>query len=289
MLSADAEAALSSLADLIARPELEAAIVRRFRKRAGREPKESDVPGLSPELAKACDVLAAELAPLTLEAGGVAALKSLLDGPAGLVLVAFAHGSSWRRDVSLDALLAKARKNPMLADATLRAVRDRVIEGPIGDALSCAPLLGDGAALVLPVNAQARARLEILIWEAGASALEVPVLGAWLWGSPATFAEMIAKPAHGTLRGRVLAARCLEVSVRGMSPHVDPQLIGRTLQVLQPLLLHPEPMVWVHAARALGRLTGQLEQLEGTLLDWVLGESTVLRQRAVTAGAERLR
>ena len=62
--------------------------------------------------------------------------------------------------------------------------------------------------------------------------------------------------------------------------------------MLQPLLLHPEPLVWVHAARALGRLTGPLEQLEGTLLDWVLGESPVLRQRAMTAfgsvPAERL-
>ena len=58
-----------------------------------------------------------------------------------------------------------------------------------------------------------------------------------------------------------------------MPPTTDPELVGRTLQVLQPLLLHPEPLVWVHAARALGRLTGALEQMEGTLLDWVLGES----------------
>ncbi|HEY2732985.1 MAG TPA: hypothetical protein VGI70_03325, partial [Polyangiales bacterium] len=73
----------------------------------------------------------------------------------------------------------------------------------------------------------------------------------------------------------------------------DPELVGRALQVLQPLLLHPEPLVWVHAARALGRLTGQMEQLEGTLLDWVLGESQLLRQRAMTAfaslPAERLK
>ena len=96
---------------------------------------------------------------------------------------------------------------------------------------------------------------------------------------------MIRQPAHGALRGRVLAARCLEVSVRGMPPTTDPELVGRTLQVLQPLLLHPEPLVWVHAARALGRLTGPLEQLEGTLLDWVLGESPLLRQRAMTAFA----
>lgn len=70
-----------------------------------------------------------------------------------------------------------------------------------------------------------------------------------------------------------------------MPAMADPELIGRTLQVLQPLLLHPEPLVWVHAARALGRLTGQVEALEGTLLDWARGDSPLLRQRAMTAFA----
>ena len=91
---------------------------------------------------------------------------------------------------------------------------------------------------------------------------------------------MIASPRAARSAGASLAARCLEVSVRGMPAGADPELVGQTLQVLQPLLLHPEPLVWVHAARALGRLTGPIEQLEGTLLDWVLGESRVLRQRA---------
>src|SRR5262245_34299308 len=136
--------------------------------------------------------------------------------------------------------------------------------------------------------------MEILIWEAGASALELPALGRWLFGSNATFDELIHKPGHGALRGRVLAARCLEISARGMTPHTSQEIIGRTLQALQPLLLHPEPLVWIHAARALGRLTGPLEQLEGMLLDWVHGDSApVLRQRAITAfaslPAERLR
>src|ERR1019366_10126310 len=101
----------------------------------------------------------------------------------------------------------------------------------------------------------------------------------------ATFDAMIGGPAHGALRGRVLAARCLEVSARGMPKTTDPELVGRTLQVLQPLLLHPEPLVWVHAARALGRLTGPLEQMQGTLLDWVLGDSSLIRQRALAAFA----
>src|SRR5262249_24106022 len=148
------------------------------------------------------------------------------------------------------------------------AARARVVQGPLLDALACAPLLGDGSQLSLPANVEARARLEILIWEAGASALEVPALGRWIWRSHSTFDAMVFGPAHGALRGRVPAARCLEVSVRGMPPMTDPDLVGRTLQVLQPLLLHPEPLVWVHAARALGRLTGPVDQLEGTILDW---------------------
>jgi serine/threonine-protein kinase len=182
-------------------------------------------------------------------------------------------------------LQAMAAEQPALRERIVAMARDRVVEGSLQDALACVPLLGDGLALAAPENAQARARLEILIWEAGASAIEVPQLASWLWGSRETFEAMIREPAHGTLRGRVLAARCLEVSVRAMSPATDPELVGQTLQVLQPLLLHPEPLVWVHAARALGRLTGPLEQLEGTLLDWVLGESHVLRQRAMTAVA----
>jgi hypothetical protein len=214
-----------------------------------------------------------------------ATLGALLDDPAGDVLLTWCAASTWRRDVSMARLLGLAVERPGLRAHAARIARARVIEGPVVDALACAPLLGDGAELVLPENAQARARLEILIWEAGASALEVPDLGRWLWGSTATFEAMIGAPAHGALRGRVLAARCLEVSVLGMPKSTDPELVGRTLQVLQPLLLHPEPLVWIHAARALGRLTGPLEQMQGTLLDWVLGHSRVLRQRAMTAFA----
>src|SRR5262249_38196659 len=138
----------------------------------------------------------------------------------------------------------------------LAIARARIIEGPLLDALACAPLLGDGVDLAAPDNAEARARLDILIWEAGASSLEIPDLGRWLWGSHGPFGALIVGPAHGDLRGRVLAARCIEIGVRGMPPAADEELVGRTLQILQPLLLHPEPLVWVHAARALGRLTG---------------------------------
>ena len=209
----------------------------------------------------------------------------------GEAILAWCEASASQRDASMRVLLAGAPADSK--DRVTAIARNRVVQGPLRDALACAPLLGDGTQLGTRENAQARSRLEILIWEAGSSALEVPELATWLWGSAETFDAMIYAPARGTLRGRVLAARCLEVTVRGLPPTTSPDLVGRTLQVLQPLLLHPEPLVWVHAARALGRLTGPLEQMEGTLLDWVLGDSRLLRQRAMTAfaslPAERLK
>ncbi len=160
------------------------------------------------------------------------------------------------------------------------------------DALRCAPFSGDPRWLASSAHAQARARIDILFWEAGASALQLPELGPWLWGSEQAFGALIGAPARGTLRGRVLAARTVETCAGGI-PLEDPNAVSRTLQVLQPLLLHPDALVWVHASRAVGRIAGRVEALQGTLLDWLQGESALLRQRAATAfasqGPERLR
>lgn len=294
MLSPQAEQAFSTLAAaLVGQPELEEAVRDRWRIRlrvsAGSQPDRV----LPPALGAAADSLARELPPLTHTDEGVSALAERFASPSGALLLLWCYASTWRKDIELSALLGKARAIPGYEERVAAVAADRVIEGPLLDALGCAPLLGTGADLRLPSNAEARARLEILIWEAGASAREVPAFGRWLWASPDTFEELVRNPARGALRGRVLAARCLEITVGALSPQADQELVGRALQVLQPLLLHPEPLVWVHAARALGRLTGQIEQLEGTLLDWVLGESPLLRQRALTAfaslPAERLK
>ena len=293
MLPAQAEDALSTLTGaLSSRPDLTDVLRARWHS-AGRAPARGQKPDdLAEDLREAADLLAAALPAITNDGEGNVALGALLGEPAGEILLAWCAGSTWRADTQLAWLLGSAATHESLRDRVVAVARDRVIEGPMRDALACTPLIGVGAQLAVPENVEARARLEILIWEAGASALEVPDLGRWIWGSTETFNAMIKTPAHGALRGRVLAARCLEVSVCGMSPMTDPELVGKTLQVLQPLLLHPEPLVWVHAARALGRLTGPLEQLEGMLLDWVVGESRVLRQRAITAlaslPAERL-
>ncbi|HEX2677886.1 MAG TPA: serine/threonine-protein kinase [Polyangiales bacterium] len=244
---------------------------------------------LSPEVRAAAGMLDRALPTLTRTSAGSQELCGLFGSAAGEIVLTWCAANPARGDVRVAKLLTAAATHATLRERAIAAAHDRIVEGPLLDALPCAPLLDFSRS----ENAEARARMEILIWEAGASALAVPELGPWLWGNTQAFEVMIAQPARGTLRGRVLAARCLEISVRSMPATADPQLVGKTLQVLQPLLLHPEPLVWVHAARALGRLTGAVEQLEGTLLDWVRGESPLLRQRALTAfaslPAERLK
>ena len=293
MTSGPVQDALATLSNLLRdRAELESAVRTRWAVGDSKRAPDAEV-DLPAGARTAADLLEQALPPLTWSDSNVASLGDLFGTPAGEALLVWCSASAWRRDVRIAPLLAAASSRPSTRDRVAAIARDRVVQGPLLDALPSVPFLGDGFDLTLPVNAEARARMEILIWEAGACAVEVPQLARWLWGSPKTFETVIVGPAHGALRGRVLAARCLEVSVRGLPATVDQELVGRTLQVLQPLLLHPEPLVWVHAARALGRLTGPLEQLEGMLLDWVLGESRLLRQRALTAfaslPAERLK
>lgn len=226
-----------------------------------------------------------ELLPPWTCAADRSAFEGIFDDPLGEVIFIWCAANAARNDARLIGLIEAAVAHPEYREQALIVARNRVIEGPLEDALGCVPLLGNGADLGRPENAEARARMEILLWEAGACALQLPELGRWLWESTETFEALVGEPARGTLRGRVLAARCLEVCVCGMPQMLDQRLVGRTLQVLQPLLLHPEPLVWIHAARSFGRLAGVFEPLEGTLLDWVQGRSPVLRQRAMTAFA----
>ncbi|MBI2394055.1 MAG: serine/threonine protein kinase [Deltaproteobacteria bacterium] len=243
------------------------------------------IPGDLPrDVRTAADELQEAMLSLLQDHEATEALAGLLATPARSVILLWCTANAWRDEIAFARLLrgaAREQRRPL--DDVAKLARRRVIEGPLLDALRCAPLIGQGADLASAENVEACARLEILVWEAGATALRIQELGRWLWGSEETFDALVRTPAHGALRGRVLAARRLEVAADGM-PEGSP-LVGRTLAVLQPLLFHPEPLVWLPAARALGRLTGTIDQLEGTLLDWVMGDAKVLRQRAITAFA----
>lgn len=241
---------------------------------------------LSPEVRAAADTLDAALAPATLDAERVTDLAQRFSTPAGVILLAWGAANAARADLSLAPLLSAAVAQGAHPNFVPTVARARVLEGPLSDALECVPLAGDGAWLDDKSFAQARARVDILLWEAGTRALRLPTFGAWLWRSESAFESLIERPSHGTLRGRVLAARCTELSASALSA-ADRETTSRALKALQPLLLHPEPMVWIHAARAVGLFAGVLDALEGTLLDWMRSESPLLRQRAITAFASQ--
>ncbi len=281
MLPDSVQHAMAQLAEAFARePRLQQPVHARWQT-GGLFPS----PLLTEELRAAADHLDRKLPALSRTSGGVAHLSALFGDERGEVLFLWCAANAGRPEAKLARLLTAASAHEALREHVIDAARDRVVQGPLQDALACVPLLGTGDALALPDNAMVKARLEILLWEAGASGLQLPELAAWLWASERTFQALVGEPARGALRGRVLAARCLDVCVRHLPPDTSPELVGRTLQVLQPLLLHPEPLVWIHAARALGGLAGAMEQLEGMLLDWTRRESPILRQRAMTAFA----
>ncbi len=206
------------------------------------------------EVRTAAMTLDRALPPLTRTETGRAELRACFEAPAGVATLVWAAAVGSRTDVEVSSLLRAAQG--FHAGLVATVARTRLLEGPLLDALRCAPFSGDPRWLSTPAHAQARARMDILFWEAGASALQLPELGAWLWGSEEAFASLIGDPARGTLRGRVLAARTVECCATGIPLVHDPHAVSRTLQVLQPLLLHPDAMVWVHAARAVGRIAG---------------------------------
>ncbi|MCH2110899.1 MAG: hypothetical protein MK135_16395, partial [Polyangiaceae bacterium] len=245
----------------------------------GRDPEAA----LSEEEAAAADAIDRSLPSLSRSDSLAARLKDSLEGSSGNLILLWCEASVGRSDIQIAPLLSLAHEVDHSKERTQQLAHERLLQGPGLDALNCAPLIGPGSYLASEEATQARARLEILIWNAGASAMSCPRLGDWLWNDPATFDILVQKPSEGALRGRVLAARCLEICVGSFSGAAHAPLMGRALQLLQPLLLHPEPLVSTHAARALGLLSGRVEQLEGMLLDWMSEDSLVKRRRAMTA------
>ena len=143
---------------------------------------------LPAEVAAAADRMAAELPKLTGSEDGHLVLGGLLEHGGAPGLLAWCAASAGRGDIRVARLLTLAAPQPGLLERVTAAARDRVLAGPLVDALACVPLLGHGAELQRPENLAVRARVEILLWEAAAGAHEVRDLGRWLWSSRDTLA-----------------------------------------------------------------------------------------------------
>ena len=182
MLPDNVQGALNTLTDLFStRPTLVDAVRAQWRAGSGLDANPGLDSHVPEDVVAAADELSAAMPALTASEPQLALLCATFAEPTGAALLAWCKASTWRRDVHMARLLEAAAKESALREELPQIAHDRVVEGPLVDALACAPLLGSGAQLALPRNAEARARLEILIWEAGASALEVPDLGRWLW------------------------------------------------------------------------------------------------------------
>lgn len=186
-----------------------------------------------------------------------------------------------RPDVRLFGFLSALARLEEHREVALSLARERVAQGPLADGLACAALL-DGDAR-LRAGERARLRMEVLLWEAGVRNVDVPEFGRFVWTAPAHFEEFVKRPSQGALRERVLAARTVELAARHFDARAAGRLLDEVLRVLQPLLLHPEPLVSIPAARAVGVLSGHVDHLGAMLLDWLHGPARVLRGRALTA------
>src|SRR6478735_7807522 len=148
MLSLLAEEAFSTLATALdGQAELEEAVRDRWRIRLRSSATAQNELALPEALRSAADLLAHDLPLQTHTASDVAALGARFASPAGSLLLLWCYASTWRKDVELAKLLGIARAVPGFEERVAAVAADRVIEGPLLDALGCAPLLGTGTAL----------------------------------------------------------------------------------------------------------------------------------------------
>ncbi|MBI4815029.1 MAG: serine/threonine protein kinase [Deltaproteobacteria bacterium] len=122
------------------------------------------------------------------------------------------------------------------------------------------------------------AQVELCLLEAGAAARSLPLVAQWL-GAGDRFTRFIEGRVRGTLRERVLAARALSAAVEGL----DPARASSATSVARSLATHPEPLVWIPAARSLGRLAGRVSDARTLLFEWLSSGSLGERRRATTA------
>src|SRR6478609_3905391 len=112
---------------------------------------------LHTDVRAASDNLDNNLPGLTRSKNGSASLCDLFTRSEGSTLLIWCAANVERSDVKMAALLAAAISRPEHASDAREIARKRIVQGPLEDALSCAPLLGTGDQLSLPENIEAQA------------------------------------------------------------------------------------------------------------------------------------
>jgi serine/threonine-protein kinase len=214
-------------------------------------------------------------------ASGANAHRELFEGARGAVVLAWAEAVATRRDLVLAPLLSEALRALQPPSRLIRTARARVSGGSLVDGLLCLPLAGDPAWMFEPEHRAARARTELLVFEAASRALSLPALGNWIFQNPELFDRLISANSRNTLRHRVFAASLLLISADGFPPN-SPRAAA-TARAVKYLASHPEPAVWIPATLALGRLAVKNNDVRGLLLLWFHGDALGEKRRAITA------
>lgn len=238
---------------------------------------------LGEDHARLLDQLGPQLSRAAETARGGGALGTGIERDTGRVVRAWAERVADDQTLVMAPLFDAARAN-VPPEFFLRSARARVARGPLLDAIKCLGFAGGAEWLTSEAMATVRARVDLLLWEAGASALCVPELGAWLWHDPIAQRELVTEPARGNLRQRSLAARTLAVAADGMPEDgISISVVAQTSRVARALVSHPESDVWIPAARAMGRLAARVPSIRLQLVRWLDSERTWERRRSVTA------
>lgn len=236
---------------------------------------------LPEQTAEAARALAEELSRITRTGGASGLSLELLQGARGAIVLAWAEAVAGRRDVALAPLLSLALRELQAPSRLLRAARARVRSGTLVDSLSCLPLSGDDGWLDGEDAPAIRSRIELLFWGAARSALSIPGAGAWLWQNEQRL-ERWLRIDLCTVRDRVIAASTLAVAADGF-PDTSAADTAYTVHAVRTLAGHPEPEVWIPAARAMGRLAARVPAIKTLLFQWLHGRARAARRRAITA------
>jgi eukaryotic-like serine/threonine-protein kinase len=138
MFSPQAEEALAVLMQVLTQqPELEEHVHERWRTRGSSAAAHGSP--LSADVIAATDALGKSLRELAQPDQDVSSLAKPFAAPSAPVLLLWCYASTWRRDVQLAPILTLAAKQAELRERVAAVASGRVLEGPLADALACAP------------------------------------------------------------------------------------------------------------------------------------------------------
>lgn len=209
---------------------------------------------------------------------GAAIPNAALEGRLGAVVLAWAEANAGRFELTLAPLFEGAEDALQPPSLLARAARRRVALGPPADRLAC--LAYTGSADWLDDDPSARDRVDLALWWAGRDGHSVPHLARWLFDHRETFRRMVGQRARQTLRDRILAARAFATAAEGYLPHTAAHGV---LRPLRALISHPDALVWIPSAIALGRLAAHNQDARIWLFSAVESDNLSQRRRATCA------